>query len=122
MPLRKDTKAEALIILICLAGLTAMLFIQYGCSAVKGFNYTEDGPLTPYAARQAADVARAEADALDLIADRDSEAAAGLADAASNLADNLGAPAAVGGILGALATLWIPPPGSRKKKKAEEGG
>ncbi len=118
----KDTKAEAIVILVCLAGLVALLFMQYGCSAVKGFSYTEDGPLTPYAARQAADIARAEADALDMIADRDSEAATGIADAASNLADSLGAPAAVGGIIGALATLWVPPPGSRKKKKTEDGG
>tara|TARA_R110002110_G_scaffold102103_1_gene259085 strand:- start:1374 stop:1742 length:369 start_codon:yes stop_codon:yes gene_type:complete len=122
MRFSKDSKSEAALILVCIAGLATLCFIQFGCTPVKGFNYTGDGPLSPYAARQAADVARAEADALDSIADRDSEAASGLASAASNLADSLGAPAAVGGILGALATLWVPPPGTRKKKKEQEGG
>lgn len=94
------------------------LFVTLGCSNVRGFQYADDGTLSPSVARAAADMARAEAEALDNIADRNSEHAGNIADAATGLAESLGAPAAVGGILGALATLWVPPPGTRRKKEA----
>ena len=106
--------------LVCLALMACLCFFWLGCSNIRGFQHADDGVLSPYAARHAADIARAEADVLDRIADRDSEAASGVVDAATSLADSLGAPAAVGGVLGALATLWIPPPGTRRKKKSTQ--
>jgi len=112
-----NKKSEAFLILLTLGAIVAVLFLQFGCSNVRGFQYADDGPLSPYAARQAAEMARAEAEALDRIADRDSELASGIANAATGLADSLGAPAAVGGIIGALSTLWIPPPGTRRKRR-----
>ena len=91
-----------------------------GCTA-KGFQYLPDGIASPGAMRSAAATARAEADALDALADSTDANIGKTIGALEKGAELIGAPAIVAGLLGAAGTLFIPPPGTAsKRKKAEE--
>ena len=84
-----------------------------GCSRLQGFGSLSDGAAGSTELRQAAATARAEADALDAIADQQTQAV----DGAQQLATTLGAPELVTGIIAGIGGLLIPSP-IRKKKPA----
>ena len=86
-----------------------------GCSRLQGFGSLSDGAAGSTELRQAAATARAEADALDAIADQQTQRQA--VDGAQQLATTLGAPELVTGIIAGIGGLLIPSP-IRKKKPA----
>ena len=65
-------------------------------------------------------VARAEADALDAIADEQDGRMQRTFGAVQQAADGLGAPALVTGLLGAAGGLFVPSPGTRRKLEQAE--
>ena len=62
-------------------------------------------------------VARAEADALDQIADQQEGVIRQVVGAAQSAAESLGAPAIVTGLIGAGAGFMVPTPGQRRREK-----
>lgn len=92
------------------------LFLSVGCS-VRGFSNVPDGPTMPSQLRSAAAVARAEADALDQIADQQEGVIRQIAGTAQSTAESLGAPAVLTGLLGAGAGFLVPTPGQRRREK-----
>lgn len=99
-----------ILIIVCLASNT-------GCM-VKGFTNVPDAqPTTPGQLRSAAAVARAEAQALDAIADHQEGVLRNLMSTAQVAAEQLGAPAVVTGLVGAAAGWAIPTPGQRRREK-----
>lgn len=98
-------------ILIC-----AFLFLNSGCS-VQGFTNIPDGPTTPGQLRSAAAIARAEAAALDEVADQQEGVIRQVVGAAQSAAESLGAPAIVTGLIGAGAGFIVPTPGQRRREK-----
>ena len=98
-------------ILIC-----GCLVLSTGCS-VRGFSNLPDGPAMPSTLRSAAAVARAEADALDQIADQNEGIIRQVIGAAQQAASGLGAPAVLTGLLGAAGGFFVPTPGQRRREK-----
>jgi hypothetical protein len=98
-----------ILICVCLA--------SSGCS-VKGFSNLPDGPTTPSQLRSAAAVARAEATALEEVADQQEGVIRSVVGAAQSAAESLGAPAIVTGLIGAGAGFVVPTPGQRRREKA----
>jgi len=92
------------------------LGLSTGCS-VRGFSNLPDGPATPSTLRSAAAVARAEADALDQIADQNEGVIRQVIGAAQQAADGLGAPAVVTGLIGAAGGFLVPTPGQRRRER-----
>jgi hypothetical protein len=92
------------------------LGLSTGCS-VRGFSNLPDGPATPSTLRSAAAVARAEADALDQIADQNEGVIRQVVGAVQQAADGLGAPAIVSGLIGAAGGFLVPTPGQRRREK-----
>ena len=92
------------------------LVLSTGCS-VRGFSNLPDGPTTPSQLRSAAAVARAEADALDQIADQNEGVIRQVLGAAQQAADSLGAPALLTGLMGAAGGFLVPTPGQRRREK-----
>ena len=90
-----------------------------GCSSVNGFRSLSDGQAGTPELRKAAATARAEADALDAIADQQSEQLRQAVDGAHGLAESLGAPELVTGLIAGLGGLLVPSPIRRKKKPTE---
>ena len=115
-------KSTQKMIAILEIGVIALAFavvfvVFFGCQPVKGFQYA-NGNLSSLEARNAAAVARAEAEALENIAAENDRTATRLVNTASNLANDLGA-GGVGAVIGALSTLWVPPPRRKKKTNTE---
>tara|TARA_R100000655_G_scaffold72899_4_gene111393 strand:+ start:198 stop:584 length:387 start_codon:yes stop_codon:yes gene_type:complete len=103
-----------------LTTFVAFFLILAGCNT-NGFQYLPDGFATPGSMRNAAATARAEADALDAMANRTDATIGNTIGVLEKGADIIGAPAIVGGLLGAAGTLFVPPPGTaRKRRKAED--
>tara|TARA_Y100001938_G_C7782131_1_gene278401 strand:+ start:98 stop:481 length:384 start_codon:yes stop_codon:yes gene_type:complete len=102
---------------VVLTGALVYLASASGCSNVKGFAYADDGVLTAGQARQAAAVAQAEADALNSIANEQDRTAQGILNAVDTAASSVGAPEIVSALIGAAGALFIPPPGSRRKRE-----
>ena len=88
-----------------------------GCS-VRGFENIPDGPTTPGQLRGAASIARAEAQALDEVADQQEGVIRQIVGAAQGAAEALGAPAILTGLIGAGAGFVVPTPGQRRREKA----
>jgi len=65
--------------------------------------------------RKAAALARAEADALDQIADQQTQSLQQAVGASQEVASMLGAPEVVTGLIGAIAGILVPSPIKRKK-------
>ena len=74
----------------------------------------------PSTLRSAAAVARAEADALDQIADQNEGIIRQIIGAAQSAASGLGAPAVLTGLLGAAGGFLVPTPGQRKREQVAE--
>ena len=89
-----------------------------GCSSVIGFRSLSDGQAGTPELRKAAATARAEADALDAIADQQSEQLRQAVDGAHGLAESLGAPELVTGLIAGLGGMLVPSPIRRKKPAA----
>lgn len=96
--------------------MLAFLPLNVGCT-VQGFSKVPDGLTTPTQLRNAATVARAEADALDEIADRRQDVIQRAMSVVQNAAGQLGAPAIVAGLLGAGAGFVTPTPGQRRRER-----
>ena len=62
-------------------------------------------------------MARAEADALDQIADQNEGVIRQVLGAAQQAADSLGAPALLTGLIGAAGGFLVPTPGQRRREK-----
>lgn len=88
-----------------------------GCSRLQGFGSLSDGAAGSTELRQAAATARAEADALDAIADQQTEQLRQAVGGAQQIAKTLGAPEIVTGLIAGIGGLLIPSP-IRKKKPA----
>ena len=86
-----------------------------GCSNLQGFGSLSDGTATTTEMRKAAALARAEADALDQIADQQTQSLQQAIGASQEVASMLGAPEVVTGLIGALAGILVPSPIKRKK-------
>ena len=96
--------------------ILACLCLNSGCS-VRGFTNVPDGPTTPSQLRKAATVARAEAAALDGIADEQEGAIRQMLGAAQSAAESLGAPAVLTGLIGAAGGFLVPTPGQRRRER-----
>lgn len=87
-----------------------------GCT-VKGFQTVPDGPSTPSQLRAGAAVARAEAEALDKIADMQEGVIREIVGKVQAAAEGLGAPAIVTGLIAGGSGLLLPSPGQRRREK-----
>jgi hypothetical protein len=103
----------------CVILISVLAALSFGCS-VRGFSNLPDGPAMPSTLRSAAAVARAEADALDQIADQNEGIIRQVVGAAQSAAESLGAPALLTGLLGAGAGFLVPTPGQRKREQVAE--
>lgn len=121
--MQKSRNSDAVLVVfgvaVCVSAL-AYLCVSAGCSQVKGFAYADDGVMNATQARQAAAVAQAEADALNSIANEQDRSARQILGAVDTAASTLGAPEIVSGLIGAAATLFVPPPGTRRKRLNEQ--
>ena len=97
--------------------LLGTFYILTGCT-VKGFQYIPDGLSTPQARRAGAVTARAEADALEAMANQSDAITQRAFTFLQGSAEALGAPTILGALLGLGGGLMIPSPGSRKREKA----
>jgi len=107
-------KYRASLLLSTLSIVASM--ISSGCSHVNGFRSLSDGPAGTPELRKAAATARAEADALDAIADEQTQQLRRAVDGAQGLAESLGAPELVTGLIAGLGGLLVPSPIKRKKR------
>jgi hypothetical protein len=115
----RPKKRDAWLALFVVGALVAAMWFLIGCT-VKGFQYLPDGLATPAAMRAASVTARAEADALDNLADQaDATTQRAFAFLAES-AEAIGAPAVLGTLLGAGAGFLVPSPGQRKREKLLE--
>ena len=103
----------------CVILMSVLVGSSCGCS-VRGFSNLPDGPTMPSQLRSAAAVARAEADALEQIADQNEGVIRQVVGAAQSAAESLGAPALLTGLLGAGAGFLVPTPGQRKREQVAE--
>ena len=92
--------------------------ISSGCSQLSGFGSLSDGTASTIDMRKAAATARAEANALDQIADQQDAQLRQVIGGASNLASSLGAPEVVTALIAGVGGLLIPSPIKRKKTPA----
>ena len=112
MPRRKSSGPRTLwasSMLACLASNT-------GCT-VKGFRNVENGPTTPAQLRAGAAVAKAEAQALEAIADQQEGVIRSTLATVQQAAESLGAPALLTGAIGAAGAYFLPSPGQRRREK-----
>lgn len=96
--------------------MCGLVVLSSGCS-VNGFRSVPDGLTTPSQLRSAAAVARAEADALDQIAEEREGAIQQVIQTAQGVADQIGAPALLTGLLGAAGGWLVPTPGQRRRER-----
>ena len=101
--------------ILWLASIVAFL-ASNGCT-VKGFQTVPDGPSTPGQLRAGAAVARAEAEALDKIADMQEGVIREIVGKVQAAAEGLGAPAIVTGLIAGGSGLLLPSPGQRRREK-----
>lgn len=94
----------------------ACLVWSTGCT-VKGFQNVEDGPTTPAQLRAGAAVAKAEAQALEAIADQQEGVIRSTLATVQQAAESLGAPALITGAMGAAGAYFLPSPGQRRREK-----
>ena len=104
---------------VMLLGILILAFLVlslYGCT-LKGFANVPEGQLTtPTQLRSAAAVARAEAQALDQIADNQEGFIRDMLSKVQGAAESLGAPALLTGLLGGAAGFLTPTPGQRRRQ------
>lgn len=104
---------------LTLCGILIIAFLLLnltGCT-VKGFaNVPEGQPTTPTQLRSAAAIARAEAQALDQIADNQEGFIRDMVSKVQGAAESLGAPALLTGLLGGAAGFLTPTPGQRRRQ------
>tara|TARA_R110001583_G_scaffold38611_2_gene124645 strand:+ start:1006 stop:1383 length:378 start_codon:yes stop_codon:yes gene_type:complete len=121
MKIKNARTLAALEGLALLALVLALYFVLAGCTPVQGFAYVNDSDglrpgITASQARQAAAVAEAEAAALRAIADENDAAVSrvlgAVTDATSGIETGI-----LGAVLGGAATLFVPPPGTRRKRE-----
>ena len=91
------------------------LTLNNGCSSLQGFGSLSDGAASTTEMRKAAALARAEADALDQIADQQSQSLRDALGASQDIARTLGAPEIVTALIAGVGGLLIPSPIRRKK-------
>ena len=98
-------------------GLTIVcLCLSSGCS-VKGFPQLEGDFHTPQQLRSAAAIATAQGQALNEIADQQQGMISGMLETAQGVAEGLGAPAVLTGLLGAAGGFLVPTPGQRRRQQ-----
>ena len=90
--------------------MLACLLSSGGCT-VRGFSNLPDGATTSSQLR------RAEADALDQIADQRQDVIDRTIATVQGVADQIGAPAVLTGLLGAGAGFFVPTPGQRRRER-----
>jgi len=114
---RRSTMQESKlgVFLVRLSLLIAALVILSGCSSLQGFGSLSDGAASTTEMRKAAALARAEADALDQIADQQSQGLQDALGASQGIAEALGAPEVVTALIAGVGGLLIPSPIRRKK-------
>lgn len=96
---------------------TVFLTLSAGCT-VRGFqNVPDDRPTTPGQLRSAAAVARAEAQALDAIADQQEGVIRDAFQALQKGVEAVGSPAVLTGLIGAAGGFLVPSPGQRRREK-----
>ena len=106
--------------LLLLGALAALVWLLSGCTPIRGFGSLADSDwISSTTARQAAAVAEAEAIALRAIADENdaliSRVLGAVTEATSGMETGI-----LGLILGGAATLFVPPPGRRRKEEPTE--
>lgn len=106
--------------ILFLIWITGFVVLNTGC-IVRGFSTIPDGPATVGQLRAGATVARAEASALDELADEQEGAIRRAVAMTQQAADQLGAPAIVSGLIGAGAGFLLPSPGDRRKREELAG-
>ena len=97
--------------------MCVLVGLSFGCS-VRGFsNLPSEGLTTPSQLRSAAAIARAEATALDEVADQQEGVIRQVVGTVQQAAESLGAPAIVTGLIGAGAGFMVPTPGQKRREK-----
>lgn len=96
--------------------LMSACLVLSGCS-VTGFSTLPDGMTTPSQLRSAAAIARAEGQALEEIADQQEGVIREITGQIQQVAESLGAPAIVTGLIAGGAGFLIPTPGQRRREK-----
>lgn len=96
--------------------IPASLLLSGGCS-VNGFRSIPDGPTAPATLRAGAAVSRAEADALDAIADQQEGVIRETLGAVQAAADASGFGPLAGVALGGAAGWLVPTPGQRRRER-----
>ena len=114
--MRKQKCSFLLLALVAVAAATGVLLAS-GC-AVEGFQYLPDGLASPGQMRAAANTARSEAMALDAIADQTEAATNNAIGFIQEAAGGLGFGGLAPLLLGGLAGVLIPAPGTKKKEQA----
>ena len=103
---------------LCAIWTGAFLILSLSGCMVKGFaNVPDTQPTSPAQLRSAAAIARAEAQALDQIADQQEGVIRDMISKVQEAAEGLGAPAIIGTALGAAGGLFVPTPGQRRREK-----
>lgn len=91
--------------------------LNAGCT-LNGFRNIPTGqPTTPTELRSAAAIARAEAVALEEIADQREGQLQRFMDSAQQAAEGLGAPAVLTGLMGAAGGFLVPSPSQRRRER-----
>ena len=96
--------------------IIVFLCSSIGCS-VKGFPQLEGDLHTPQQLRSAAAIATAQGQALNEIADQQQGMISGMLETAQGVAEGLGAPAVLTGLLGAAGGFLVPTPGQRRRQQ-----
>ena len=104
--------------LAILALALSLYLVLVGCTPIQGFSYLQDSTVgvSSGQARQAAIVAEAEALALRAIADENDAAVSRVLGAVTEATSGIET-GILGAILGGAATLFVPPPGTRRKRE-----
>jgi len=92
------------------------LCLNTGCS-VKGFPQLDGTFHTPQQLRSAAAIATAQGQALNEIADQQQGMITSVFETAQGVAEGLGAPAVLTGLLGAAGGFLVPTPGQRRRQQ-----
>ena len=99
-----------------IALIIVFLCLNTGCS-VKGFPQLDGTFHTPQQLRSAAAIATAQGQALNEIADQQQGMITSVLETAQGVAEGLGAPAVLTGLLGAAGGFLVPTPGQRRRQQ-----